>query len=668
MTLHYLYKESCPEENSLLHDIRENNPLTTVLLQSTQYKSTKIFQNYMTNYSTRKNKMTSVTPTLRTSPQIVSIILFCNSSQTESPIAPAMSHLCYLVYQTASIINPDYLFFPISDYLSCSTFLLDARTRSKFIMYSNKNIWIPCFSCDVINLIEVPPISDVSTIDNIWNSMVSNMHQNLVQFDDHLAYIPGGYVRLSKKCGPHLDRYTNYAPPVSLCIMGDLENKYNLTNVFVYDTIRKKKRKLLYSITFNLPLAPGSRVETQYPMNFLLQISTQRFPFVVVTSRPSIQNGFLTYLSPLDDITWILMTTTSTLITLILCSISQNRIDMFATIYKINSLLVQQTACSESLVIFKSKILLSAWLFWCFILTDNLYKGGIFSTLTVAERPWVPETMEALVRSDLPVVSTSVMRSVVRSNTTEKKFVVNATIRNMISQMEPHVSDSVRALESKLIIVNIVRIFAPMFVELVSNSTKLPRWWSNETFDTGQTFALMDVEVMMPFFAESINLRQKRLVIRNREETPFTQNTISNGWTNIFSVMFASRMSVYETSGLLARWEKLYHLRVQIGYMGQMYGKKSKNYRDYFVNELTKPKDPAEFHEQQAVSLLAIRYTFAMCGFILLVGLVSFMTENRNQMLEMVLMLGKFYYRILSYCSNTIRNIFVNDTTSKMFV
>lgn len=99
-----------------------------------------------------------------------------------------------------------------------------------------------------------------------------------------------------------------------------------------------------------------------------------------------------------------------------------------------------------------------------------------------------------------------------------------------------------------------------------------------------------------------------------------------------------------------------------------MYGKKSKNYRDYFVNELTKPKDPAEFHEQQAVSLLAIRYTFAMCGFILLVGLVSFMTENRNQMLEMVLMLGKFYYRILSYCSNTIRNIFVNDTTSKMFV
>ncbi|OXA53334.1 hypothetical protein Fcan01_11615 [Folsomia candida] len=621
-TITYIFEDGLNYETSVGPNLRYSNPYTPqVLLSITHNMSDLVIVSKMERYATLRNDLEGITITLKSSSNQATFTLFGTNLPTKDNrlITPRMLDLCDIIHLTARFINPNYIFVSkgeIPGYINCFSLYTVIPTRAKLIVYSENSIWIPCVSCEKISLIRIPIVS-LKSIDNIWDAALSNMHQNVVQFVDESNSIPPGYRTRSRECGPHLTPDIWTEQPLSLCILWTLMESLNFTLIRRLHFGHKDEYRLMYDIVFNI-----AATDALISVSFKFQISTKTFPFVVVTSRPSLQNDFATYLSPLDGPTWLFMLLFSTVKAVIL--LSKNRVDVIGTILKINSLLLGQTGCPDCLAVFKSKMLLSVWLFGCYILTGNLYAGGIYSTLTVMVSPPVPKTMEALVQSKLPVVT---MTSFI-TWTDKNEPVMTSVVAAMIKAIQPPVSDIIKKFESQLIFPDPYRYFLPVFIDSVSNSSSIPLLGGNASLDAGRPFGLLDEEKITTFFGRTVNLKGKKFVVPNREETPFAYSVLVCGWANSFGPQIFSKMEAFESSGLKARWTEVTYFRRRLSTMKQHYENMSSK---YFRKELAKAKAQIEFHESQPVSFLAVRYMFAVCAVIsLLAGLVYLWEDSKR--------------------------------------
>lgn len=296
----------------------------------------------------------------------------------------------------------------------------------------------------------------------------------------------------------------------------------------------------------------------------------EKTKFSVVTVFPSVENNFGTFMLPFDTTTWILIVISSVMISILVrISVSDSGFGYRFTLkehishdlYDVGALLLGHGGSDDFSKIFANRrvavVISTVWFFGCYILMANLYKGSIFSFLTVPVLPNVPETIEQLLSSNIPILTTtssgSYLVSLNRSTPTIKD---DSTLRSIIIPQLKAVmaanssySKSIASLDQRLTYVNHFENSIKEIVLNISSSKPI-----QNKFKTSTTFALMNDANDLKHFTEPIKFLGKRFVIDSSDDTGFQTITVMYGTRNFIFPRFYLVYRRLVESGLVEIW------------------------------------------------------------------------------------------------------------------
>jgi hypothetical protein len=255
------------------------------------------------------------------------------------------------------------------------------------------------------------------------------------------------------------------------------------------------------------------------------------------------------------------------------------------------------------------------WLFACYILMANLYQGSILSYLTVAIPSQVPNTLSELVDSNLWSLTVSFFRKKEGNWSTDYSYhssLQETAIPSIISSWsDEHRYSKILAKFNKKL------FFFP--TTYISNNAHIAKNISNflpilnkfnDSISTETTFAIFDKKFDLNAILESINILQKRFVIRSKEETHLNNMLLVEGRNNFLSHYINNGFRQFSQSGIDSLWKKIVVSKKYLYIMSKI----GEKYRlKYFAKVLANAKDPIVFSESDPVSLKAIKYVIILC-------------------------------------------------------
>lgn len=530
-------------------------------------------------------------------------------------------------YIFAHIMNP-YSRKPIEHYYT-------AKSPSKLVLFSQTHpdtLVIPCISCYSETHSELESTQKLTRhhIDVAWNFQNLNLH-------GRLAFTPSTF-HFDKEgsCRANIKYFERYAGG-QLCMVYILRDKFNYT-IFDETEIIDKTAVLHFYVAYFYHTLNG--LSSRNDNAGLYGFTFEKFKFSIVTEFPSMANSFTTFLLPFDGITWFLLLVSIAMIScLVPISVSifsgfehQFGLRNFVQdqIFEVFVPLLGQSGSGDIRQIFGNQltavITCSTWLFGCYILMENLYQGSIFSYLTVPEFPNVPKTMNELLESHIPVLTTTYMSEwvfvntstqVVRQHATLQLFIIKK-IRKAIPKSSQY-QKSLDSLEKRLFLANYGDNKVEDIVANISESVNLL-----DKFETRSTFALLSVADELKLFTEPVKLLGKRFVIDSGDDTGFQTILMMTGDRNFIYPWFYLTYQRLMDSGLPVVWERL---SLTASRLSRMRRHGEKMYKRYYAQLNTGLQFQPEFHECMPVSLVALRYAFTISVALEFVGMIILVIE-----------------------------------------
>lgn len=342
--------------------------------------------------------------------KIVFISQQLSKQETIEPLS--VNHL----FDSIPNIKPSYLFvhieFPIVPEYYSNYAEATFPTILVFFNIIHPSITaIPCIAC--YDNRKVYKLSNTLSLSDIWDAWDST---NLIDLKGGLVKTGRASLNPSAICGftlsqLHIDdsRHT--------CILHHLGRKYNFTFKRQGDeSVFNQSRKDFMGF-IGIGWSMSTQVIIEYPHIEIYNIDSRAIHFVVVTRFPNALRSIWGFFTPFDSSAWWSILFTCVGISLVL----QFEVNCLSRRFSgaralkdfviVQALLFGQPIDGEIIRNIKNKqvqrLLWGIWLFVCFILMENLYKGRVYSDLTVLYPPKVPKTFDELVAANMTILTTS---------------------------------------------------------------------------------------------------------------------------------------------------------------------------------------------------------------------------------------------------------------------
>ncbi|OXA45068.1 hypothetical protein Fcan01_19980 [Folsomia candida] len=517
----------------------------------------------------------------------------------------------------------------------------EGRNPSKLVLFSLNypgSVFVPCLLCPSNKALLIAENLTLSfilrQIDVAWDAQNLNLHANIVQ------HVGSKLIQQEGDCTPVLRHFFNIRS-YEFCPLFILRQKFNFTYSFWTSGNKTVNRDTIGSINFNSILSNGKLDQILQKNYGLYGVNFAKFEFSVVTVFPAVANNFAIFLLPFDTTTWILLVVSCiTISSLVQISVSASGFSysivlkkyITNALFKVTAMLLGQSEKGDGTKIFAKRrvalIVSTVWSFGCYILMENLYQGAMFSFLAVPEFPKVPRTMEELMSSKLPVLTTSSFRFYSAAmNGSRRTVTTDSTLKGIIiPQLMVAASPAYRrlldSLDKRIVFVIHIGTSVEDIIRNISNSKPL-----RKNFETSEPFVIMNAADDLGYFTEPIRFLGKRLVIDGRSgEVGFRTATVMSGYRNfVFPRFYSTHMRLVE-SGLVETWQHLVRSSDRLKEM-RKYG--NETFKKFYTQINSDVTIQPEFDEFVLVSLEALKYAFALCGAILWVGVVSFVVERR---------------------------------------
>lgn len=290
--------------------IRERNLYTPLIISAAVYDN---FASYSFGYIPTYPMDKQVTLFSRIAVAIVNLNL--------QPIKNyySMSHI--FLGTIFKIIKPKYVFAHVLSpkdpaYVLGYSRLFYASTLIFWNMQNGKVIHIPCIPCPAGTssgvTLNMDKVTSLLTTRSTWDTLnTNNMHRKYMWMVGALNKISLSEDYFKNNCGPNY--HTFLGGTRQFCVLSALTVKHNLTTA---SKITVTNRNSLLAGFFIFKFLPDYRTIQRYPEDYYL-LEFEPFQFFVFTRVPSAMGSFTAFLSPFDELTWMLMFTSCICVTVV---------------------------------------------------------------------------------------------------------------------------------------------------------------------------------------------------------------------------------------------------------------------------------------------------------------------------------------------------------------
>lgn len=554
------------------------------------------------------------------------------------------SHNYWLLKQTVEKESPAYIFAHVEHYPDWDSDYVKSFTgmtgNSKFFLHqSDKNlVWTVCIPCSSVVQVS-PDLTTFYELGRIWDIInLQNMQKKIVRT---MASWFDLEKNLDFTCGPNLF-YRGVTESPYYCGISELGRKYNFTPMTSADE-RIQPKRVIGLVIFRYMLRAGD-IDDLLIIVSPLMLTMDKFEFTIVTNFPTTVGSLETLFSPFDYFTWtFLLLSCIAIIVLIyserkLLSLSTLK---FEPIFNLVSQLIGQGSFYFGNLNFKTIAVF--WSFFCYILMENLYQGSIYSCLTVTLPPSVPKTIEDVISSNLQVITTSSILSVlvIQQNLSVLQHKILPDLIPWFPADSAY-SRTIQKFNSSLYFLNLRDITRADIAATISNSQDILA--SNKTIRTSGTFAVMDDKNDLNNFSSLMKILGKRLLIKGHSgHMDFYTFYVDVVKTNFIVPKLYEGINRLVESGIYGRWGAMNDLKADLEEMRKV---GSEPYRKLFRMEMvgTGRDDFKEDWTADPVPFEAIKYMFGLCLIILSLTCCVSLLEHTLGIISVCFTMSKYLF------------------------
>lgn len=453
-------------------------------------------------------------------------------------------------------------------------------------------------------------------------------------------------------CGLQYKEYDLIAM-TDMCKVLEIPGKYNLTLELEYHRF----------INFNGQISGRSfgratpYVEQYNEMDdSIYQVVFYSLNFITVTNPPSANSGLDAFISPFDSETWAFLFITVVTLGGFVSGLGQMDsvqhgclvlVSIVEKVISVTSVLLGQVSDTTGKAYRTAKVaslLIILWLFGNLVLTANLYQGSIYSCLAVILPPQTPLDFDDLVTWDLAIISDA--RGYDYGTQSRMSILVFTIIPELLST--PGISSKFAKLR-KTLQARVTTSQDPRVYKMIKNSVRENSTRSHPTFviilpshDIGNTI-------------NGYKLAGNRYIVASRLASPFSMVMFFAGYRNLVHPYFVKDWRRIQESGLESLWDTYIEIGRLLNRISFHQGKQK--YFETVQRSFSDVKETIRFHESTPVSVYLIRPIFAICGIILVLGMLGFLAENRNNVVAGVKLLVQAMHATLIYIWKVFQTI-----------
>ncbi|OXA44647.1 Glutamate receptor 3.7 [Folsomia candida] len=565
------------------------------------------------------------------------------------------------VVQVLSVTNqnPDYIFiqFNFHNASIANEYLTETTITSKvFIIFSSdmdmtnptQKIFVLCFPCEKTKAFEITELlhNDTTTelqilvlnttfLDTIWQKVNHADLQNTFILQGPEEVAPIGKIN-PNWCSATFGRFLLSK---ASCVSFVISRKHN----FSYLLERGKtipNTRIIAGLPFHGEVADkeliDSIISSRYRNPYQYVVYTEalwQLPFTyVIVSESARMNDMYSLVMPFDKFIWManissLFLVVITFTTLTNGSVNVKKNKVFKNItsklfWTLRSLFAQPSTNvkREFDNLFKFSPWIVSWYFVAFILGIT-YQGSLSSCLTAQILPNVPKTLEELVASTIPIITTTA------GGIGDKRISVLKETINDIKIYHKNGDDPF--LNSILRLYNSTIFVDGDGINISYNISTRKSIGAGESATfvlKSGLFAVMDLGKELETLLEGLSLLLPSLVvIRNHEMAKFIIRVPWYGHRNFLYPLFSRGLGQLEQSGIYERWQVLQDIKERLKTSKRAVSREQ--YRAMLVKSVTKVRAEVKFAEADPVSVEVLKYVFILCVSLSGGGLVAFFSE-----------------------------------------
>ncbi|OXA47561.1 Glutamate receptor 3.7 [Folsomia candida] len=362
-----------------------------------------------------------------------------------------------------------------------------------------------------------------------------------------------------------------------------------------------------------------------------------------VTPFPKALDGMNVFLSPFDDMVWVVLLLSCVTITFVIGlsrikTVENFMSDVTQDLFNVTCILLRQVN-GESLRMFNNRAcvavpILTVWfLGGCYVIMDNLYTGSVFSFLSAVKAPRLPSSLVDLADSEIPIMTHSWYLDETDRPIRKIPILNDYLVPQYVNLFKdsPEMMNMFRQLLKKLIFIHqdVDEYMSQSGIsKLLRNSRQAMSGVSpNKVIDPEKTFAIMDSDQIVRMNGKLLQSTEKRLILYGKEYTPFNKVFVEVLKRNYLLPIFLKRLGQLLSNGMVDRWRKLEELYVPLY---AHYAKNHTDYRKHFAVVMSNGREQITFHEANSISMGSVKEVFVLCGIFLSVSFVSILVECRR--------------------------------------
>lgn len=539
--------------------------------------------------------------------------------------------------------NPAYLF--LHSHVPTNTFARypEIVTTAKAVKFGTEHpqelrvYCIPCRSFVSYNATNGTNIlHDIDVIWDSWNTKDLRKH-----------YLESDTGDGEETCSLKLRNFINGCN-AGVCSVPEMRKKFNATLLYT-PYVRRVPRPFPHdrmgAIFFRWMVNPKAHEFLSSNGYWASFVIWRHFSFVVVINRPGPMEGLKSFSAPLDGPMWVLLLLSSLAKTAVLQVIQvllkdkrnwgMKVVNNFLNLISIHLGQVGGNVLKVFGVpeITAGSVLLPVWFFSCYILMANVYQGSIFTFLAVPLIPEVPTDLEALVESNLPIMTNTYSR-------------VQVDYRDSSILKEDLIPELVKVVRNKKLLTeldkNLFYVMSPRrdFDVLASNISYLRDVSSqNVTMSTKSSFAIMNKPSDLALLTGLMRLIDAKTVSKfivaksdgTGFDTPFSQFECHPALRNFFHVRIVTLVRQLEESGMFERWDTLVRWNAQLLVTGKV-GKK--HVAILFAKLMADWREsPTVFHQDEVKPVVVdvLKSILELCAILFATSGVVWMYETNGE-------------------------------------
>ncbi|OXA48010.1 hypothetical protein Fcan01_17453 [Folsomia candida] len=498
------------------------------------------------------------------------------------------------------LYNPSFLFQHCSDMFTTSNYAsYEERVGTASLVLFNfkipNKIFIPCIFCAVSStskvLHSIGEYYSLPEIDRAWARVNNNLQQKRVVLLGNNILIVGNQCE-TKRFNVKLSNFRS-------CTIVSLSKILNFT-VATY----RAWEPSIYYVYFNLVTGKFRRTYVVY------HVRREMVQYGFVTPFPTAFNGMSVFLSPFDNLVWLILFAFCVTITLIVgLTEAKNLVRNFIPDFLDVVCILLGQVNGDSLKMFHKKnwtavTILTVWfLGGAYIIMGNLYTGSIFSFLSGVKLPIFPSNLEDLVASTIPLFTTSYHSYAHTSGgySSNLKKLIIPQHKNLFGNRSSFFA-TLERLDEKLFFIRATTEYQ-YFKFLANIDNSRPLKYLNKSISTRKTFAIMDVKGKLILTSRLLRWNGSRLIIPGGKDTPLSIITFGAAKKSFLLPIFLNKLRQLSSSGLEERWNKMenvyYPLRLQ-------YLRNNSTFPVHFARAMAAEREPIMFSEADPISLESV--------------------------------------------------------------